>query len=94
MNAQTRMSAKGQVVIPKSVRERLRWDQGADLEVIETAEGVLLRSRRPERERLTIEEFRRRMPKYEGPPASLEDMNQAIDRAMAERWTRKERDSR
>ena len=88
------MSAKGQVVIPKSVRERLRWDQGADLEVIETAEGVLLRSRRPERERLTIEEFRRRMPKYEGPPASLEDMNQAIDRAMAERWTRKERDSR
>lgn len=94
MNAQTKMSAKGQVVIPKAVRERLRWSKGADLEIVETAEGVLLRRRQPQRERISIEEFRRRMPKYDGPPASLEDMNEAIDRAMAERWARKERDSR
>lgn len=89
MNAQTKMSAKGQVVIPKAVRERLNWAQGDDLEIVETAGGVFLRSRPPHRERITLEEFQRRVRPHEGPPVSIEEMQRGIDEAMAERWQRK-----
>ena len=39
----------GRLVIPKPLRDRMRLDPGADLEVEETAEGLLLRriSQRP-----------------------------------------------
>ncbi len=39
---------------------------------------------------MTIDEFMALMPAYDGPPASLEEMNEAIDRARAERWAAKE----
>jgi len=89
MNAHTKLSAKGQVVIPKAVRERLCWKEGAALEVIERADGVLLRTAHPARERITIEEFKRRIPPYEGPPISLEDMDKAILAEAARRYRAK-----
>lgn len=94
MNAQTKLSAKGQVVIPKAVRDRLQWAEGEALEVVETAGGVLLRRKGAPREKISIEEFRRRMPIYEGPPATLEEMDAAIEAARIERWLHKERNSR
>jgi len=44
MNDVTKLSAKGQVVIPKDVRDRLGWTKGRELEVVETPDGLLLRS--------------------------------------------------
>ena len=38
--AKTRVSAKGQVVLPKAVRERRNWPAGTELKVEETPEGV------------------------------------------------------
>jgi AbrB family looped-hinge helix DNA binding protein len=89
MNAQTKMSAKGQVVIPKAVRDRLCWGEGDALEVVERADGVLLRSVSAPRERITMEEFRKRVPPYEGPPISLEDMDRAILAEAARRYRAK-----
>ena len=43
MGAQTKLSAKGQVVIPKDVRDRLGLAEGAKLDIVETAAGLLLR---------------------------------------------------
>ncbi len=43
MNAFTKLSDKGQVVIPKDVRDRLRLESGDRLEVVERSDGVLLR---------------------------------------------------
>ena len=43
MGAQTKLSAKGQVVIPKDVRDRLGLAEGARLDIVETAAGLLLR---------------------------------------------------
>lgn len=40
----TRISTKGQIVIPRAVRDRWRWKPGQKLEVVDTEEGVLLRS--------------------------------------------------
>ena len=74
MNAFTRMSAKGQVVIPKDVRDRLALAPGAELEVFETGDGVYLRRPR-RRETITMEEAQARFAKiirYDGPPVSIE----------------------
>ena len=43
MNAQTRLSSKGQVIIPKDVRDRLNFAPGTELDIIESAGGVFLK---------------------------------------------------
>jgi AbrB family looped-hinge helix DNA binding protein len=88
MNAQTKLSAKGQVVIPKAVRDRLQWANGEELELVEAAGGVLLRRRPAPRERITIEEFHRRVPPHKGPPVSLEDMKKAVLDEAGHRYRR------
>ena len=40
----TTVSTKGQVILPKAIRERRHWAAGTQLIVEETADGVLLRS--------------------------------------------------
>lgn len=85
MAAQTRVSAKGQVVIPKEVRERLRLVPGRVLDVVETADGVLLRPQSEPRERISFDEFRARVPRHGGPAASIEEMNRAVARMFAEK---------
>ena len=87
MNAQTKLSAKGQVVIPKDVRERLGWPQGSELEVVETAEGVLLRKPRT-RDKLTVAEAMaqlRRVINYKGPPLSVEQLSWSAEADQAYR---------
>ncbi|MDP8993491.1 MAG: AbrB/MazE/SpoVT family DNA-binding domain-containing protein [Pseudomonadota bacterium] len=38
----TTVSTKGQVILPKTVRQRRRWEAGTRLTVEDTEEGVLL----------------------------------------------------
>jgi hypothetical protein len=65
------------------------------LEVEETVEGFTIRAvERAAPPGFDYEAFRRDVPKHEGPPVSIEEMNEGIDRAMAERWARKEASSR
>jgi AbrB family looped-hinge helix DNA binding protein len=76
MNVQTKLSAKGQVVIPKDVRERLRWIPGMRLEVIEQGKGITLRAT----ERInpfpptTINDLRKWKP-YQGAPKTVEEIS-------------------
>jgi AbrB family looped-hinge helix DNA binding protein len=81
MNAQTKLSAKGQVVIPKDVRDRLGWPQGSALDVIETAGGVLLRQPQT-RKKLTVEEasaLLRKQVNYKGPPLTIDQLSWSAD---------------
>lgn len=39
----TKLSSKGQVIIPKHIRDSHRWDPGLELQVIEFEGGVLLK---------------------------------------------------
>jgi len=39
----TRLSSKGQVILPKSIRDAHRWQPGTEFVVEETTEGILLR---------------------------------------------------
>ena len=42
MTSQTHLSAKGQIVIPRDVRDRLRWTPGMRFDVIERSGSVTL----------------------------------------------------
>lgn len=81
VNDVTRLSAKGQIVIPKDVRDRLGWVQGKDLEVVPVGDGVMLRplSQKP---RLTIDqatEELRQIYRHEGPPIPIERLSWSAD---------------
>ena len=85
MNAFTKMSDKGQVVVPAGMRHRLGWLPGTDLEVIEHGDSVTLRPR-PAPKLLTpaqaVERFRA-LYQHQGPPATIEDMKASARRVAA-----------
>jgi len=96
MNARTTMSAKGQVVIPKDVRDRLGLKPGQKLDVSESGGAIVLRaaSTRPT---LTMEEAVARLReiiKYDGPPVSIEEMNETINEEWAKNAIRRDERSR
>jgi AbrB family looped-hinge helix DNA binding protein len=72
----TVVSTKGQVILPKAIRQSRRWDAGTRLIVEETAEGVLLKQAPlfPE----TRPEDVRGMLAYKGPPKTLEEMDAGV----------------
>jgi len=89
MNAKTTVSAKGQVVIPKDVRDALGLKPGQVLNVQQTMNGVLLtiphkKSGRTAEE--IIARIREIAPKWEGPPVTDEMMDAAIDKMFRETW--------
>jgi AbrB family looped-hinge helix DNA binding protein len=88
MTAQTKLSAKGQVVIPKDVRDRLGLIEGTVFDVIERGDEVVLRIPN-QRKRLTVEEAQARIRaivNYSGPPLSDEDIAAAGPAAAAEKY--------
>ena len=85
----TKLSSKGQVVLPKAIRDELDWPAGAHLTVERCDDSVVLRRKTTLRPRTVAEVAG--MLKYDGPPMSLEDMQRGIDEALRERWARKSR---
>ncbi|MDT7934946.1 MAG: AbrB/MazE/SpoVT family DNA-binding domain-containing protein [Sphingomonadaceae bacterium] len=93
MGVQTKLSAKGQCVIPAEVRERLGWREGDVLEVTHVAGGIALRRSDDEvRAKLggpiSWDEFRQRAPKYSGPRKTLDEIERGIQQGYAERAAR------
>ncbi len=43
----TKLSSKGQVIIPKAFRSTHRWEPGLELMVIDTGDGLLLKPKAP-----------------------------------------------
>jgi AbrB family looped-hinge helix DNA binding protein len=85
----TKVSSKGQVVLPKAVREDYDWPAGTDL-AIERGPGYVKLRRNHGIRPTTIDEVAG-MLKYDGPPVSLENMERGIDAALRKRWRRKSR---
>jgi len=81
------VSSKGQVIIPKSVRDARRWTAGTRLEVRDTPEGVLL-ARIPAGAKnplaVGLAAIRARVA-YQGPAKTIAEMNAAVSREAARR---------
>ena len=75
MNASTRLSSKGQIVIPKDIRDALRLKAGETLSVTREGRRIILEAELPPVETISYEEFKRRVPPYRGKKVSIEDMS-------------------
>ena len=83
----TTISTKGQVILPKAIRDQTGWDVGTRLIVEHTADGVLLKPlttafapTRPEDVFGSLS--------YEGRPKSVEDMAAGIATEAKRRYAR------
>ena len=83
----TTVSTKGQVILPKAVRDRRNWGCGTRLVVEETPEGVLLRAA-PAFAPTTMDGVFG-MLRTSGPAKTLEEMDAAV---LAEAARRHDRD--
>lgn len=82
----TIMSTKGQVILPKAVRDQRRWSPGTRLTVEDTPDGVLLKAA-PLFEPTSVDQVYGCL-KYDGSPKTLEEMDAAVDAAIRERHDR------
>jgi AbrB family looped-hinge helix DNA binding protein len=76
----TLLSVKGQVVIPKALRDARRWGPGTRFEVRETPEGLLLTPVPTSQKRDLVSGLAalRQMANYRGPALSVEDMDAVV----------------
>lgn len=79
----TRLSTKGQLIIPKEIRERHGWTPGMELIVEDHGDSVVLR-RAEDLPKTTLEDLVG-CAGYKGPARTLEDMEAAIARGARER---------
>ena len=82
-----KLSTKGQVILPKSIRQRRHWDAGTRLVVEDTVDGVLLKAA-PSFERTQPDEVFGSL-KVSGSPKTLEEMDAGV---LAEASRRHARD--
>ncbi len=79
----TRLSTKGQLIIPKDVRERHGWTAGVELLVEDRGDSVILR-RAVDLPETTVDDLVG-CAGYKGPALSLEEMEAGIARGARER---------
>jgi AbrB family looped-hinge helix DNA binding protein len=98
MNATTKLSAKGQIVIHKDVRDRMGLEIGDAFEVFERGSELVLRrgNSTTKQNELTVEQAVREIQNvfcYSGPPISIEDMDRAVRQKAAEKYEQFKRQS-
>lgn len=81
-----RLSSKGQVVVPKSVREARHWQPGTEFSVEDVSGGILLRPLRSFPPTSIAEVFG--CLKYRGRAKTVRQMEKAIARSVRERHDR------
>lgn len=82
----TRLSSKGQIVLPKSVRERHQWRAGTSFIIKTVPEGVLLQPVKALPETGIDALFG--AAKWTGPRRSLAEMDRVVGREIKKRRAR------
>jgi AbrB family looped-hinge helix DNA binding protein len=74
------MSTKGQVVIPKDVRDSHHWEPGQKLILIDTEDGIVLKDASPYKKR-DVDDVAGCL-QHSGRTKSIEEMEDGIKRAV------------
>lgn len=72
-----KLSSKGQLVIPKSIREELHWDEGIELTLVPVDNGLMLQTPNKAGKRNLAD--LQGMLHYEGPPISLQTLCKPVE---------------
>lgn len=83
---ESKLSSKGQVVIPKELRDAKGWKPGDELIVEDRPDGVLLKRKSPFKATTLDEVSGCLKPHYSGPPRTIEEMNAAVDEMFRREW--------
>ncbi len=91
----TTLSTKGQMVLPKAVRDRRGWGEGVRLVVEDTPHGVLLNAEdaEPLFPPTRLEDVVGILKRPGQRPASIDEMKLAVREAAVERYARSLRKS-
>lgn len=81
----TTLSSKGQIVIPKPIRDARRWKTGTRLVVEDFADGILIRPAHSFPETDVVQGLG--CAGYKGPAIPIEKMNSEVDRATRKEWS-------
>lgn len=79
------LSSKGQIVIPKPIRDAHRWKPGIRLVVEDSADGILIRPVHSFPETELAQGLG--CTGYKGPTIAIEKMNSEIDQAFRKEWS-------
>ena len=79
MSVEISISSKGQIVIPKDVRDALQLKAGEKLMLSRVGRRIVLDAPDLPRETISYDEFRRCVPRYDGPPVAIDDMTVDFD---------------
>ena len=79
----TKLSSKGQVIIPKPLRTAHHWNTGQEL-VVDLGDGILLKPKAPFPE-TTIDKVASCL-RYKAKTKSLRDMESAIEKGVKEQY--------
>ena len=82
----TRLSTKGQIIVPRAIRLAHHWGPGAEFLVEEVSEGILLRPLKPFAPTLLKDVAG--CLKYTGRPKTVDEMNGAIAKEIKARRDR------
>ncbi len=82
----TKVSSKGQIVLPKAIRDRRGWAPGAELVIEDLPEGVLLRPA-PKEKPTRFEDVAGSLGPF-ARTVSIEEMHQALLDEAARRFRR------
>ena len=80
----TKLSTKGQIIIPKAIRNAHRWRAGQELTVFDSEDGVLLKAKKPFKE-TTVDDVAGSLA-YKGKPKSLKEIEAGIRKATRDSW--------
>ena len=79
----SKLSTKGQVIIPKPLRTAHNWQAGQRLQFIDTPDGILVKSAPATFKQTSIEQVAGCL-QYKGKAKSITEMNEAIARGAVE----------
>lgn len=80
----TKLSSKGQVIIPKPLRTLHHWETGQELVVVDVGDGILLKPKTPFEE-TSIKDVASCL-KFKGKTQTLEDMEAAIAEGIRDKY--------
>ncbi|MFE4105790.1 AbrB/MazE/SpoVT family DNA-binding domain-containing protein [Almyronema epifaneia] len=80
----TRLSSKGQVFIPETLRTAHNWQVGQEFIAIEMGDGILLKPKKPFQETSLAQVAG--CLKYSGSAKSLDELDDAIRQGVLEQW--------
>jgi len=82
----TRLSSKGQVIIPKHIRDAKQWHIGTEFIVEDVGNGILLKPRLAKPFPESDPEQGLGCSGYTGSALSQEDIDTALDEDLRRRW--------